>query len=185
MDRYRWAALVVLLAAAVGLAAFGPLGDWLGFGKGGDASEARPEKGYLAPDFALPGLDGETIRLSDYRGKVVFLNFWATWCPPCLVEMPEMQKLYEQEGDDLEIIGIDLTHTEDAVEDVAAFMDEHGYAWPIALDQKGDVTLAYRTLDIPTSFFIDQNGIIREIHQGPMTLETMTRLVERTRRAGR
>lgn len=140
--------------------------------------------GYPAPDFALPGLDGGTIRLSDFRGKVVMLNFWATWCPPCRAEMPEIAKLKAQGIPDLVIIGVDLVQTEASPQAVAEFVRAHGYDWPVALDVRGEVTLAYRVIQIPTTYFLDRNGIIRGKYLGPMTLPIMEDLVRQARRGG-
>lgn len=146
------------------------------------SDETRPAVGYRAPDFELTGLNGETIRLSDYRGKVVFLNFWATWCGPCDVEMPEIARLKEKyDESDLAIIGINLAHTEDSPDDVAEYMNSHGYDWTVALDY-GDVTISYSAIQIPESFFIDPDGIIRAKHRGPMTLSMMEDMVKRAMR---
>jgi cytochrome c biogenesis protein CcmG/thiol:disulfide interchange protein DsbE len=119
-----------------------------------------------APDFALPGLDGETVRLRDYRGKVVMTNFWGSWCQPCKEETPELQAVYRKLRDQgLVIVGVDLRNQEqpgtagDA--NVRSFIAQYSVTYPIALDVSGDIARAYQIYPIPTSFFIDPSGTIR------------------------
>ena len=120
-----------------------------------------------ATDFILEGLDGNTVRLSDLRGESVFLNFWATWCGPCLKEMPDIQKIHEGYRDQgVTVIGIDLDET---VEVVSDFVEEGGFTWTFVIDHVGTVTREYRVDVIPTSFFIDGDGMIRAIAIGWMT----------------
>lgn len=117
--------------------------------------------GYLAPDFALPSLDGNMTRLSDFRGKkAVFINFWATWCPPCRLEMPTMEEAYrEYRARGLEILAISIdTGPKD---DIKSFMRQYGLSFPVLLDPEGEVMYLYRLFSIPASFLIDKAGIIR------------------------
>jgi len=116
--------------------------------------------GSLAPDFALTGLDGEQHRLSEYRGKAVILNFWASWCLPCREEMPLFEQFYSRQKDELTILGVDLGEDRATVQ---AFIDELGITFPILLDQDQAVTQTYRVYGIPTSFFLDKNGVIRDV----------------------
>lgn len=132
---------------------------------------AAPVVGRPAPDFTLADLDGNTIRLRDFRGKTVFLNFWATWCAPCRSEMPEMEEFYQEyKDDDVVVIGIDIR---EAKSDVIEFVQENGYNWTIVIDGTGEVTEDYMVSAIPTSFFIDGKGIIRSAKIGPMSKSTM------------
>ena len=109
-----------------------------------------------APDFELENLAGGKTKLSSYRGKVVFLNFWATWCPPCRAEMPSMQALYEELGNDhFEIVGIDLQESRRTVQD---FVNEYELTFPILLDSTGAVGATYGARSIPTTFLIDRDG---------------------------
>jgi peroxiredoxin len=114
-------------------------------------------QGQSAPDFALKSLDGKTVHLTDYRGKAVLLNFWATWCEPCKIEMPwfvEMQKQYA--GDGLQIVGVAM---DDAAEkDIADFATKMGVNYPVLIG-KEDVSNAYGGLPfLPTTFYIDREG---------------------------
>jgi cytochrome c biogenesis protein CcmG/thiol:disulfide interchange protein DsbE len=116
-------------------------------------------QGKPAPEFVLKDLNGNTVKLSDYRGKAVLLNFWATWCPPCKAEMPwfvDMQKRYAAQG--LQIVGVSMD--DDGPEDVAKFAKEIGVNYPIVMG-KEEVAQKYGSVEfLPTSFFIDRNGNI-------------------------
>jgi thiol-disulfide isomerase/thioredoxin len=111
-----------------------------------------------APDFALPGLDGKTVRLGDLRGRVIFLNFWATWCPPCREEMPAMQALaadLEKEG--LVVLAVNY---EESAEVAEAFVRETGLTLPVLLDGDGAVARRYRVPGLPASYFVDRRGAL-------------------------
>jgi peroxiredoxin len=123
--------------------------------------------GHPAPDFALSTLDGEIIRLSDFKGKPVLINFWATWCSPCRAEFPDFQKASVDNADTLVIIGINNTST-DQKDQVPAFVQEFGVTYPIVLDESGDTAKAYGIMGLPTSIFIDRNGNVNEIFTGPI-----------------
>jgi len=115
--------------------------------------------GAEAIDFTLPNLSGEEITLSDYQGKVVFLNFWATWCPPCRKEMPSMQKLYEKlKGKDFEMLAVAMDRSGQSV--VAPFVKEGGYTFPILLNPSGAIASKYMVRGIPATFIIDKQGRI-------------------------
>lgn len=131
-------------------------------------------EGAEAPDFELKTLGGETVKLSDYRGKRVILNFWATWCPPCKAEMPHMQNFYEQYNDQgVEILAVNLTSMDKGVEEVQKFVDEYGLTFTIPLDENGDVGTTYQAYTIPTSYILDENGVITKKVIGPMDEKMM------------
>ena len=125
------------------------------------ANDPRPEEGHLAPDFALETLNGKTVRLSDLRGKkVALINFWATWCPPCRLEMPTMQQIYtEHKGKGFEVLAINIEP--DAKEEIRDFMTELRLTFPVLLDSDMKVTRTYRLIGLPASILIDRQGIIR------------------------
>jgi thiol-disulfide isomerase/thioredoxin len=132
------------------------------------------EKDQKAPDFTLPSVEGKTMSLSDFHGKKVLLNFWATWCPPCKAEMPEMQKFHEQYGKDVVILAVNLTSTEANPDRVQAYLQEEGFTFPVLLDEKDVVgTKQYGVLTIPTSYFIDEKGMIVQRINGPMNFAQM------------
>jgi peroxiredoxin len=132
------------------------------------------EKGQLAPDFTLTDLQGNPVRLSDFIGKKVFVNFWASWCPPCRIEMPHMQKFYEDyQSKDVVILGVNLTPTEENPDAVPAFVEEQRLTFPIVLDSGGDVMLTYQVIAYPTTYLIDANGVIREKYRGAINYDIM------------
>ncbi len=138
--------------------------------KGSELTPA-PEIGRLAPDFTLVDMEGNEVTLSDFRGKTVFINFWATWCPPCRAEMPEIEAVYQEYKDkDVVVIGVDILEPEDVVRQ---FVEQGGYSWIFILDATGAVSDDYRITAIPTSFFIDREGIIQAVVIGAMTKRAM------------
>ena len=134
-------------------------------------AESAPEVGDPAPAFDLTQIDGEVFHLSDHLGKVVFLNVWATWCPPCVAEIPDIQKLSEAHPDDLVVIGVSV---DEAEADAAGFAEENGLTYPIAMDEgylvAGEL---YPTMYIPESVFIAPDGTIASIDVGGMSYEEM------------
>lgn len=124
-----------------------------------------PIPGHPAPDFALKNLAGETIRLSDFKGKAVIVNFWATWCPPCRAEFPELQETAIENKDNLVIIGVNHT-SGDTPALIPGFVDEFGITFPIVLDETGETVKTYGVLGLPTSVFIDKNGRVQEVFTG-------------------
>lgn len=129
--------------------------------------EPAPIAGHPAPDFELKTLEGETLRLSDYKGTPVILNFWATWCAPCRAEFPDFQQTSVDNAGRLVIIGINNTAADqrDLVDD---FVQEMGATFPIVLDEKGEMIKVYQVLGLPTSVFIDRNGLVNEVFTGPI-----------------
>lgn len=144
-----------------------PLGDGSTANGIAVSSEPAPIAGHPAPDFALKNLDGEIIRLSNYQGTPVIINFWATWCPPCRAEFPDFQKVSVEQGEKLVIIGVNHT-TGDSPQLVPGFVDEFGITFPIVLDESGETVKTYRVVGLPTTVFIDRNGIINEVFTGPI-----------------
>lgn len=168
--------LVILLLGIALLTTGGCLGG-RNFTAAGDPSQTAGEPsvgaavGSIAPEFALLALDGSTVRLSDLRGKAVVLNFWATWCPPCRNEMPVLQKAYEKYRDEgVAFLGIDVKESE---AEVLQFVRKGGYGWTFLLDTSGRVSSSYRVSGIPTTVFIDLEGIIRDIHVGELTASSL------------
>ena len=128
-----------------------------------------------APNFELKTVTGEKVMLSDFKGKKVFINFWTTWCPPCVKEMPTIQQFYENhvENENLVILAINATDQELKSDNVKQFAHEYGISFPILLDEKGDVSISYEVLTIPTSVIIDEEGMMVEQILGPVTEEML------------
>lgn len=158
--------LTVAIVQAVNKQASKPETDQVG-----QPADARGglKEGVKAPDFELKTLTGESVKLSDLKGKKVMVNFWATWCPPCKKEMPEMEQFYQESGDQITILAVNI----DPQLDVQKFVDENNITFPILLDEDDAVNQAYQTLTIPTTYFIDSKGIIQHTFFGSMTLDDM------------
>ncbi|MBR5969184.1 MAG: TlpA family protein disulfide reductase [Lachnospiraceae bacterium] len=140
-----------------------------------------------APDFVLTDQYGNTQSLAQYRGKVVFLNFWATWCPPCRAEMPDIQKLYEEysaQGDAAEVVILGVAgpgNVDDQdLDGVKAFLEENGYTYPVAMDMTGELFNTYYITAYPTTFMIDKNGSVFGYVQGSLTEDVMRDIIEQT-----
>lgn len=143
--------------------------------------EVGLRQGDLPPDFELTTVTGETVKLSDLKGKKVILNFWATWCPPCKAEMPHMQNYYKNsaEKDNVEIIAVNLTTGEHrGVKAVQEFVDSYGLTFPIPLDETGVVGESYQAFRIPTTYILNTDGTIAHVLVGPMDESMMERLVQ-------
>ncbi|RSL29839.1 thiol disulfide exchange role in cytochrome c biogenesis [Salibacterium salarium] len=134
------------------------------------------EEGDPAPDFELETLDGETMSLSQMEGSPVLINFWATWCPPCRAEMPDMQTFYEE--NDIEVLAVNLTDTESGQSAVSSFVEEMDLTFPVLLDKDVSVAGKYNIQPVPTSFFIDSEGIIQHISIGAMNEDIMNSELE-------
>ncbi|MGI8553955.1 MAG: TlpA family protein disulfide reductase [Dehalococcoidia bacterium] len=134
-----------------------------------------------APDFLLPDQAGKSVHLSQMRGKIVLINFWATWCGPCRAELPDIDQVYqEQQGQGLAVFEVNV---QEPPSDVVAFKRLIGSMPPILLDQTGAVRDQYGLKGLPDSFFIDRQGIVRAWSYGPMTRETILKNIGSARRA--
>ncbi len=134
-----------------------------------------PQQGFLAPDFELETLTGETVKLSDLRGQAVLVNLWATWCPPCRAEMPAIERIYNDYKDDgFVVLGVNMTQ-QDTASNIAPFVEEYGLTFPILLDKTGTTAEAYQMNSLPSTFFIDRKGIIREVVIGGPMAEALLR----------
>lgn len=127
-----------------------------------------PRSNAPAPNFTLVDLDGNTHSLSDFHGRPVIINFWATWCPPCRAEMPDLQRVYENyQDDDLVILAINNDEPPDVIID---FVEEYDLTFLILLDEGLDVTRLYEVQAYPSTFFLDRAGRIRyDTYSGPLT----------------
>ena len=153
----------------------------------GTSGESAQEANVLpAIDFTLQDQFGETHTLSEYKGKTVFLNFWATWCHWCVTEMDDIQKLYEEyqaAGDDsVVILGIAAPEygQEGTEEEIAAFLEENGYTYPVVMDEGGNVFTSYGVYSYPTTFMIDKDGNVFGYAPGMLTEDMMRSIIEQT-----
>ncbi len=175
--------LLILIAAAIILAGVFSI-VWLQSAKYEPLAVGKP-----APDFFLSDLNDKPYRLSDFRGKVVFLNFWATWCKPCREEMPSMEilnKNFEKDGLVILAVSIDRVTT---TKDIPPFVKGMNLTFPVLIDSWGQTDKPYKRMGVPETFIIDQEGIIREIVIGPRdwtrldSLQVLTKLLNVTPKA--
>lgn len=168
---WRWLLAGVFLGSAAGVIAFFGLPDQV------DEASARQRalaeqlesisQGSEAPEFALQTVDGGTFRLSDHQGDVVLLNFWATWCGPCRVEMPALQQQYERRSSaGFVVAGVNAGESR---QDVMSFGRELGLTFPLLLDPDEEVQRLYQIRAYPTSILVDQEGRIGRVHFGVLT----------------
>jgi peroxiredoxin len=154
----RWLPPLAILAAGLAGAVYFEIGS-------------REASNFPAPDFALPDLDGRVHRLSDFRGKLVFLNVWTTWCPPCRMEMPLMERLYQRlQGRDFVMLAV--SQDEAGVSTVRAFVEQMKLSFPVLVDPAGIVSTRYGVTGYPETFLIDQSGNVIERIIGPENWES-------------
>jgi len=136
-----------------------------------------------APDFTLYDQYGNKHTLSEYKGKTVFLNFWATWCPPCKDEMPHIEEIYKEYGlnkDDVVILGVAAPNLgkEGSQDDIKEFLNMNNYSFPVVFDTTGDLIYQYYINAFPSTFIIDKNGFVKQYVPGAMDKNTMKYLIE-------
>lgn len=138
------------------------------------------QEGELAPDFKLETLEGDHVQLSDYHGKKVILNFWATWCGPCRKEMPAMQDFYDEFDGDVEILAVNVTSSEKSIDDVRDFIHEFEFTYQTLLDTDMSVSNEYKAVGLPTTYFIGTDGVIQAPRKiGPMTFDYMVETIQK------
>ncbi|MBQ6718848.1 MAG: TlpA family protein disulfide reductase [Oscillospiraceae bacterium] len=127
-----------------------------------------------APDFTVYDADGNAHKLSDFKGKPVVLNFWATWCGFCKQEMPDFEEKYQQFGEDVHFLMVNVTDgSQETVEKASAFVEENGYTFPVYYDTDLDAAMAYNTSGLPVSYFIDAEGGFVAWQQGALTAQML------------
>ena len=147
------AALIVIVVLAV-------VGTLFFIGQNGGQRVKSVREGDRAPEFQLPSLDGRTVNLSSYRGKVVMVHFWATWCPPCVEEIPTLERLYRAYvGKDLEILAVSVD--EGGAGAVGQFMQKNRFALPVLLNSDQSVARSYGTFKFPETYLVDREGVVQ------------------------
>ena len=153
-----------------------------------DPADSSDAETVPAPDFTLEDQYGNIHTMADYKGKTIFLNFWATWCPPCRAEMPEIQEIYEEYGEnqsDVVILGVASPNVgnEGNAESIAAFLEENNYTYPVVMDTGGNLAYYYGISAYPTTFMIDANGNVYGYVTGQITKDIMQSIIEQTKNA--
>ena len=140
----------------------------------GETTPETQETSSLAPDFTVYDLEGNAHKLSDFRGKPVLLNFWASWCGPCQMEMPDFQKFYESHGDKVHFVIVNLTDgQQETVESASEFIAEKGYTFPVYYDTDIDAAMKYGVSAVPVSYFIDAEGGFVAWAQGALSADML------------
>lgn len=175
-DRLEWLALIIL-SALLGV-------GWIYLSREDEASSqpipltTAPYVGNLAPDFTLQTLAGESVTLRDYTGgggMPVVLNFWATWCPPCRVEMPHFEAASRLYADEVAILGVNQAETAETIHD---FASDRGLTYPLLVDRDMKVNNLYGVLNLPTTIFIDRNGVVKEVLIGTISQAVLEQRIE-------
>ena len=140
-----------------------------------DLSIQAPQKGFLAPEIILPSLAGNMVSLSDYQGQIVILNLWASWCPPCVKEMDAIQQVYsDYQNEGLTVLAVNMTFQDN--QNVAAeFVKENGLEFPVLFDLNGVTAETYNMYALPTTFFIDRDGVVQDVVIGGPMSEALLR----------
>lgn len=140
----------------------------------GDSSTAGSQKEFNSPDFTVLDSDGNEVRLSDFAGEPIVINFWATWCPPCRAELPDFNEMYTKYGNDVNFLMVNLTDgISETIEGVKSFVSQEGYTFPVYYDTKSDAANTYSVYSIPLTLFIDKSGSIIGNHVGAMSGQTL------------
>ncbi|WP_331845747.1 TlpA disulfide reductase family protein [Paenibacillus haidiansis] len=187
MKRNLWilAGLLILLCAALyqnnktGILSVFGLGDETNSAAAGQGksvsqlvAENAPKPGSKAPAFSLTALDGKTYQVGGKRDKPLLLNFWASWCDPCKEEAPDLVKLAEQYGEQLDVYAVNVTFY-DKLENAKEFVKNYGYTFPVLLDEKEEAYRKYNGIAFPTNVLIDENGMIRDVIVGTLSPEEL------------
>lgn len=170
-DRVRLAALVAGVALALAACGGGSPGtNSPGDDSGSSAASSSPASGEPVPRLEVEAFDGSTLSLQDHAGTPMVVNFWASWCPPCIAEMPDLEAVHQSAGDRLAFVGV---NTQDTPEDAAAMVDETGVTYDLVRDPDGALGQAFGVFGMPSTFYVDADGDIVARHTGLLTRDAL------------
>ena len=132
-----------------------------------------------APDFTVYDAEGNPVKLSDFFGKPIVLNFWASWCGPCRMEMPHFEKAYQEMEEDIQFVMINMTIDRETQQSAQDFLDEAGYTFPVLFDTTGDAAIAYGAYSLPMSVFIDADGNVQDLAIGAIDEATLLSKIDK------
>jgi len=147
-----------------------------------DSATKNGNKKQIAPEIVLNDLQGQTVKLSDYNGKVIILNFWASWCPPCKAEMPELNQTATElaNGQEAVLLAVNLTDgVRETVDKARKYINDNNYSMQVLLDNEGKAANAYKIVNIPSTFIIDKQGEIYDVIVGPTTKKALMDYVDK------
>lgn len=143
------------------------------------STESTETQAALAPDFTVYDIDGNEVKLSDYLGTPVVLNFWASWCPPCKAELPDFEEKYLAYGDKVQFLMVNLADgTRETVETASDFIAQEGYTFPVFYDSKSVAAIEYKVRSIPATYFIDADGCIADQTVGMLDADSLQKGID-------
>ena len=140
-----------------------------------DAGSSQEAARTAAPDFTVEDGNGNQVKLSDYLGKPIVLNFWASWCGPCKSEMPEFDQVYAQMGDEVTFLMVNMTSGRETLESAKAYVEEQNFSFPVFYDTAMEAAIAYGVQSLPTTYFINQEGYLAAWANAAISGETLER----------
>ena len=142
-------------------------------GQVSEEGEEQEQELQMAPDFTVYDTDGNPVNLSDYFGKPIVLNFWASWCGPCKAEMPDFEEVYQERGEDIQFLMVNCTGGRETEKSAREFIENSGYTFPVFYDLDLDASMTYGTNSIPVTFFIDPDGHLVAYAQGTTSADVL------------
>lgn len=169
-DRSRLVALATVAALALAACGGGPQDAESSGAGAGSVTGPTPASGEPVPGVLVEAFDGSTVSLTDYAGTPMVVNFWASWCPPCVAEMPDLESVHQQAGDRVAFVGV---NTQDTIENATRLADETGVTYDLVRDPDTELFRGFGVFGMPSTFYVDADGIIVERHTGLLTRDAL------------